>query len=239
MSKRPKIDSISVFLPCLNEEQNLLPLIEKAHQFLAIYSNKHEIIVVDDGSTDNTVVAIKKISKKIPNIKLIHHSNNLGYGAAIQSGIQASQYKWIFFTDGDGQFNIQELEQFIPYTHNFKSIIGYRTNRAEGSIRAFNAGIFKLFIDIIFRVSVKDIDCAFKLFEANTIKSLDLNSTGAMISAELLYKLKKNHVQFKQLPVTHYPRIHGSPTGNSPSVIIKAGVEAIKLYLSMKLFKSK
>ena len=117
-------------------------------------------------------------------------------------------------------------------------IIGYRLKRAEGSFRTLNARLFKLFIDLLFRVHVRDIDCAFKLLRTNQVKPLPFISTGAMISSELLYRLKKRGLKFKQLPVHHFPRAWGSPTGNSFKVILKAGLEAVNLYLSIKLNRS-
>jgi hypothetical protein len=114
-------------------------------------------------------------------------------------------------------------------------VIGYRQKRAEGKLRAFNAWLFKLYIDILFRVGVRDIDCAFKLIRSTTIKSIHLESTGAFTSAEFLYKLKKKGEKFYQLPVRHSKRRYGSPTGNKFKVIVKAGLEALSLYLKIKI----
>lgn len=239
MKKSHKITSISAFLPCFNEEKNITPLVYKLDKVLTNITNKYEIIIVNDGSTDDTLAIANKLADKTKQIKVVSHKNNLGYGASIQTGIKASRYDWIFITDGDGQFNTAELNSFIPYTQKYQAIIGYRKNRAEGSLRAINATIFKTFIDTLLRVHVRDIDCAFKLLKADLIKSLPLSSTGAVISAEILYRLKKKKVKFKQIPVTHLPRKYGSPTGNKPTVIFKAGFEAFKLYLDLKFNKSK
>jgi len=141
---------------------------------------------------------------------------------------------WIFFTDADLQFDIKELESFIPYTEKYKVILGYRTSRAEGFRRALNARLLKIFVDILFRVHVRDIDGAFKLLKADVIKSLELNSNGAFISSELLYKLKKKRVRFKQLPVAHYQRRWGNPTGANWKVIARAMHDATLLYWNMK-----
>jgi hypothetical protein len=171
---------------------------------------------------------------KISRIRLVSHPKNQGYGAALKTGIAASNKEWIFFTDGDQQFDLSELSVFIPHTASHRVVIGYRPYRAEGFIRALNAKLFKRFIDILFRVHVKDIDCAFKLFHQDVIKPLPLMSSGAMISAEILYRLKKKKIDFKQIPVHHYPRRFGQPTGNNWRVILKAGHEAFKLYTQLK-----
>jgi glycosyltransferase involved in cell wall biosynthesis len=235
MTSNNKITSLSVFLPCFNEEKNIKPLVRKLLEVLPNLTSAFEIIIINDGSTDHSQQVARELSNKDHRIKLVNHPNNQGYGSAIKSGINKSQYEWIFFTDGDMQFNVTELSSFIPYTSNYSAIIGYRKNRADGAVRAFNARLFKHFIDILYRLHVKDIDCAFKLFKADIIKPLPLISNGAMISTEILYRLKKQHVAFKQVPVTHHKRRYGEPTGNSLKVVMKAGLEAFQLYFLLKL----
>lgn len=230
----PSLTSLSVFFPCFNEEKNIPHMVETSLAFLPQIAKKFEIIIIDDGSQDRTQAVTKALMENHSELKLISHPKNLGYGASIQSGLKHSRYDWIFFTDGDAQFDISQLSHFIPHASKYSVIIGYRRNRAEGQLRAFNARLFKLFVDLLFRLHVKDIDCAFKLIKSEALHDLPLISSGAMISTELLYRLKKKGFRFKQLGVDHYPRRHGQPTGNNPRVILKAGFEAIKLYLHMK-----
>jgi len=229
-----KLPSISAFFPCLNEEKNIQPLVEQLATILPKVAKKFEIIIIDDGSTDKTPRIAQQLSSDLPYVRTITHPSNRGYGASLHSGFEAAQYDWIFFTDGDLQFDVSELQKFLPHTQKFSVIIGYRIKRAEGNLRAFNAKMFRLFIDTLFRVHVKDIDCACKLSKKNSLYDVFLDSKGAMISAEMLYRLKKKRLPFKQIPVTHYPRKFGKPTGNNPKVVIRAGVEALRLYLHMK-----
>lgn len=229
-----KLPSLSIFFPCYNEEQNIATLIVQAQKLAPQLALHHEIIVINDGSQDGTATVVRNLAKNDTHIRLVEHERNLGYGMTLRTGFANAVGEWVFFTDGDGQFDLHQLEEFIPSTHLAEAIIGYRTNRAEGSLRALNARLFKVFIDVLFRVHVKDIDCAFKLFKTDLIKSLPLQSTGAMISAEILYRLKKKHVRVTQLPVRHLPRKYGQPSGNNLKVIIKAFYEAFRLYVSMK-----
>lgn len=230
-----KLTSLSVFFPAFNEEENISHLVEQALKYIPTFADKYELIVVDDGSEDNTRAIAQSLAENNKHIRVISHPENLGYGAALKTGFKEAKYDWVFFTDADLQFNLAELKDLLAYTDTFKAIIGFRTARAEGFGRARNAYMFKLFINLLFRVHVKDIDCAFKLFQTDLLKSIKLESNGAFISAELLYKLKKNHVKFKQLPVTHYPRLRGNPTGANFKVIFKAGWDALSLYFSIKL----
>lgn len=229
-----KLESLSVFFPSYNEAENLPILLTQALTILPSVAQKFEIIVVDDGSKDSTKAVVQQFAQKHPEIRLVSHPKNLGYGAALKTGFKAAQYAWVFFTDADLQFNLEEITKFLPFTKEYRAIIGYRQQRAEGLRREINAKLLSLFMGILFRLHVRDIDCAFKLFESKLVKSVELESTGAFTSTELLYKLKKKSINFKQLPVAHLPRLRGNPTGANLKVIIKAGIEAIKLYLKIK-----
>lgn len=233
-SNSTKLTSLSVFLPCYNEADNLELAVEAFLKALPILAHEYELIIVNDGSQDQTGRIADALARKNPQIRVCHHAKNQGYGAALRTGYGAARFDWTFFTDGDLQFDPQELKLFLPYTERYSVIIGYRKKRAEGGLRSFNARLFKLYIDLLFRVHVRDIDCAFKLIKTNLVKSINFVSTGATINAELLYRLKKMHQPFKQIPVSHFPRQYGTPTGNNPKVIIKAGIESVKLYLALK-----
>lgn len=234
MSAR-RLSSVSVFFPAYNESKNLPTLIHRADAYISSLTNAYELIVINDGSTDNSLSVIKKLQTQYSKLRVISHPINLGYGAALRTGFQEAQFDWIFFTDADLQFNIQELERFIPHTTTHDVIIGWRKERAEGKGRALNAYIFKKYIDVLYRLHVRDIDCAFKLMKRSVVQSIQLESVGAFTTSELLYKLKKKKVQFMELSVTHHPRKHGVPTGAKLSVVLRAFWESFSLYVRMKL----
>jgi len=232
-----KLKSLSIFFPAFNEAANLPHLIQEANQVIPNLAEKYEIIVVDDGSTDSTQDVVNNLQSKSANVRLISHDKNQGYGAALKTGIASCQMDWIFFTDADRQFHLEELSQFLPFTDEYQAIIGWRIKRADPAHRARNAKLFKIFIDLLFRLHVKDIDCAFKLLKRDLVQSIELESSGAFTTSELLYKLKKRGVKFKELPVSHYPRQFGNQTGANLKVILKAGWEALSLYVSIKIHK--
>lgn len=235
-----KLSSLSVFFPCYNEEQNVPLFVEESAKVLPEVAKKFEVIIVNDGSSDDTLAVAEKMKRKYPFVRVVNHKKNQGYGMSLRSGFEAAQYDWVFFTDGDLQFSLDQLKEFLPYTLKSEAIIGYRKKRAEGTLRTTNANVYKAFVDILFRLNVKDIDCAFKLFSKRALSLITLESEGAFISAELLYKLKKKKVKFTQVPVDHYLRRYGSPTGNNIKVILRACKESLRLYLHMKfgLFSS-
>lgn len=231
-----KLKSLSVFFPVFNEEANLDILLRQALQVLPSLARRFELLVINDGSQDQSAAVALRLAAKHPQIKLVNHPSNLGYGEALKSGIKHSQYEWIFWTDSDLQFDLIELSYFVSSAQTGNLVtIGYRKKRSEGFWRQLNANLFKLYIDLLFRLHVRDIDCAFKLIRADLLKNMKLNSGSAFTSAEILYRLKKRRVRFTEIGVTHHPRLYGQPTGAKLSVIVKACYEALITYLNIKL----
>lgn len=229
-----KLNSLSVFFPCFNEEKNIPIFVKQALAILPQFAQKFEIIIINDGSKDNSLKIANKLSLKYHHIKVVDHEINKGYGAALKSGFAASKYEWVFFTDGDLQFDLNQITEFLPFTDKYKVIIGYRKTRAEGFKRALIAKILKITMDILYRLHVKDIDCAFKLIRKDILNNIYLVSGGAFTSTELLYRLKKKGIKFKELPVDHFPRKYGNPTGNSLRVMVRGVKETMMLYLYLK-----
>jgi glycosyltransferase involved in cell wall biosynthesis len=234
VSKVKALESLTVFFPVYNEEKNIPLLIDSASKIIPQLAKNYELIIINDGSTDNSQQVAESLIKGKSAWRLVSHQKNLGYGEVLKTGIKEATQEWLFFTDGDLQFDLKELAQFLPYTNNFQAIIGYRRKRAEGLSRTINTRLFKLYIDLLFRLHVKDIDCAFKLIKTNLLKNLNLNSGSAFTSSEILYRLKKQKIKFKELPVSHYPRQFGQATGANIKVIAKACYEALDTYLKIK-----
>lgn len=212
----------------------MLALINDISKVSKKVAYKYEIIVIDDGCTDSTAEIVTDVSQRDAHVRLIQHAENLGYGASIRSGIRAATMDWIFYTDGDRQFDVSQLARFVSEAKQADVVIGYRKRRADGALRSFNAYLFGRFVAVLFRLHVRDVDCAFKLMKASVVKRMPFISTGAMISSELLYRLKKKGVEIVQLPVSHFPREYGTPTGNNPKVVWRAMRESLRLYIHMK-----
>jgi glycosyltransferase involved in cell wall biosynthesis len=230
-----KLSELSVFFPAYNEENNIESTVLKAVAECQKIADKYEIIVVNDGSTDNTGVVVTQLVENNPNIKLITHNPNRGYGGALKSGMYAAKYKYIAFNDSDGQFDFSQIERFIPFIGEYSLVIGYRTNRIEGFKRLANAKAWSFLINLLLHLHVKDIDCAFKLFEKRVLETIPpLQSEGALISTEFLVKAKRAGFKIKEVPVDHLPRKSGTPTGANLRVIIKAFYELLKLWRKIK-----
>lgn len=232
---------VSLTLPCYNEEGNIKEVASKACTLLALFADtpegtsKYEVIIVDDGSTDRTPDIIAELIEENPNIRVIHHDVNKGYGAAVSSGLKNSKYKYVCFVDSDGQFDLAELKKLIDLIPDNDIVIGYRTIRNDPFYRILNAKLYGLLIRILFGLKVRDINCAFKVFKKDVIDDLYIESDGALVNAEILIKAKKKgYNKIKEIPVSHYPRTSGKQTGANLKVIIKAFAEIFRLWKKLR-----
>lgn len=201
--------SISVFLPALNEQENIKTCIFSVKRYLDKRFKDYEILVISDGSTDNTNKIVKEFAKKDRHIKLIHHKKNLGYGAVLRSGFAHSSKELIFYTDSDNQFNIKDVDLLLPLLSFYDIVAGFRINRQDPLMRIFIANVYNILIKILFNFKVKDIDSSFKLYKKDVFKNMQLKANTGLIDAEILIKAKKNGFSIGQIGVRHYPRMKG------------------------------
>jgi len=226
--------SLSAFFPCYNEEKNLEPLVREALQVLNNLVTQYEILIINDGSSDDTGLIADSLSERYNNVLVIHHQKNGGYGAALISGFNNSSYEWIFFTDGDHQFFMKEIELLLAEIDSHDALIGFRKKRRDSWHRILYARSWNVLIKLLFNLNVRDINCAFKLIKKKSLEGITLQSSGAMISTELLVKLKLSGASIKEVGVSHKPRLYGTQTGANLKVILKAFIELFKLYRVMK-----
>src|SRR5919197_1421383 len=167
-------------------------------------------------------------------LNVVTHDRNRGYGAALASGFDASRKDLIFLTDGDKQFDVAELADFLPEMDGQTDlVIGWRRNRADPFMRLVNAWGWKTLANGLFGYTARDVDCAFKLFRRQVWQSLTVYARGATFSAEFLIKARRLGFRVKELPVSHYPRTAGSPTGARPDVIVRAFIELFHLWRNL------
>jgi glycosyltransferase involved in cell wall biosynthesis len=226
--------ALSVFFPCYNEELNLQSLVLEAIRILDNSVKKHEILIINDGSTDKTGLVADGLSMEHRHVRVIHHNNNRGYGAALVSGFSNAVHEWIFFTDGDRQFVISEIELLLNEIDEHDVIIGYRKVRRDPGYRILYGHVWTRLVQLLFGLKVRDINCAFKLIKKKTLGNVTLHSSGAMINTELLVKMKLLGASMKQVGVSHQPRMFGKQTGGNPKVIIKAFAELFTLWKELE-----
>ncbi len=224
------LTGISVFLPCHNEEGNIERVITALNAELCKLAERFEIIVVDDGSTDRTGQIADAIAAADPNVRVVHHVKNRGYGAAVTSGIGACTQPWIVLCDGDGQFEASDIGKLTVKTAGYDVLIGHRARRADSFFRRLNGKAWTLLIRLLFRVPVRDIDCGLKLINRSLVEGLKLQATGAMISTELMAQLVRRCAKICEVEVSHLPRVTGEQSGANLLVILRAFKELFLVY---------
>ena len=209
-------------LPAHNEEEAIATTVHEVIETLSAWMLDFEIIVVDDGSQDDTGAILDTISTTHPYVKVIHHPVNQGYGAALVSGFEAASKDLTFFMDSDGQFDIHDLGRFLPLMEEYDAVLGYRIDRQDTWMRKVNAWGWKKLVGLVFGVHVRDVDCAFKLYPSSFFREYKLETRGAMINTEILYKFIRAGNTYTQVGVRHLPRHGGRATGAKLSVIMRA-----------------
>ena len=229
-TREPSIGaSVSVFFPCYNERENMESLVFEAVNVLDTIGREYEIILVNDGSRDGTGKLADALAAKCPAVRVIHHPENRGYGAALQSGFRAAAKELVFYTDGDHQFDLKELAGILPLIEQYDIVSCYRLNRQEGLLRKINAYCWTRLVCHLFDLKLRDIDCAFKLYKRKIFDDIEMCSTGALIDTEILARALRKGYTITQVGVHHYPRRAGASTGANPAVILKAFRELFKL----------
>jgi glycosyltransferase involved in cell wall biosynthesis len=229
------MSSLTISFPAYNEEANIGTAIEDAVRVASTLTDDFEVIVVDDGSADRTAEVVTKVASRFPQVRLVQHEVNLGYGAAVFDGLEAGTKEWAFFTDSDLQFVMDELQLLWAQRDKADLIIGYRAPRRDSFIRKFNGFGWTWLTNVLFGYVSRDVDCAFKLISREVVRTVGphVAARGATLSAEFLVRAKKMGFRFKEVPVTHRARVAGSQTGAKLHVILRAFREMYDFRIQM------
>lgn len=218
----PNNFSLSVFFPAYYDEKNIGKVTDGALR--AIHDmgiTTYEIIIVEDGSPDRTGEVADELAARHPNVRVIHHPKNMGYGAALKTGFTNARHDWVFYTDGDNQFDLQELKKFVALTPYTDIVSGFRINKQYSTYRKFTSGVYNLVLRLLFDIRDRDVDCAFKIFRRDLFDKIVIESKDAFIDAEIAIKARILNYSSTEVGVTHLPRVDGVSTGARPSVIFR------------------
>jgi glycosyltransferase involved in cell wall biosynthesis len=222
--------TVSFVLPAFNEEENISRAIEGTANVAARHCSAFEIIVVDDGSTDRTAALVEESAVRHPQVRLVRHPTNLGYGQALRSGFADAALDFVFYTDSDNQFDMNELPLLLAWVDQADVVAGFRRVRHDPFMRRANAWCWNRLVRALFYVPVRDIDCAFKLYRREPLAAVDIQSRGAMIDTEIMVKLARRGSAIVEVGVTHRPRTAGTARGAKLHVILRALGEVWRMY---------
>jgi glycosyltransferase involved in cell wall biosynthesis len=225
-----RLRSLSAFFPVHDEEDNVVPMAEAILAVLPEVATAWELVIVDDGSRDATGARADALAQSRAGVRVVHHPTNRGYGAAIRSGLGAARHEWVFYTDGDRQFDPRQITRLIAALAEADVVVGWRARRADHAFRRLNTFAWNTLIRVLFGLRVRDVDCAFKLLPREALAGVVLEADGAMISTELLAHLVRRGLRVAEVPVDHFPRTSGTPSGNDPRVVLRAFRELGRLY---------
>lgn len=202
--------SISAFFPCYNDAGSIALVIQDAYETIKKITDNFEIIVVDDCSKDEGPKILRRLKKTIPNLKLVFHNINKGYGGALKSGFKNSTKELIFYTDGDGQYDIKEIEKLVgKLTDEIDIVQGFKIKRFDPWYRTLIGKLYHHTSKVLFGLKIKDVDCDFRLIRKKTIDSISLEYNSGVICVELVKKLQMKGYKFAEVGVNHFARLYG------------------------------
>ena len=230
-----KVKSISVVFPLYKDRRTVKKMIFKSTKLLNKIKKKNEIIIVDDGCPQKSGFLAKQISKNMKNVRVIFHKKNKGYGAAIKTGLKNCKYEWIFQTDGDAEYDVNDLLKLLKKTENSDLIVTYRLRKKYKTSRIFISWIYNVILRLLFKTKFKDISTGSRLIKKTLIKKINLISNSPFLGAELAIKSKYSGFKVSEVGIHTYPRTFGTGSSVSLKNIFLKIKEMIKLYIKIKI----
>ena len=230
--------SISAFFPAFNDAEAISVVLQSALEVLPRLTDDYEVLVIDDGSTDATAQVLAQFALTCPELKIVHHARNMGYGAALRSGFAHSTKDLIFYTDGDGQYDARELSTLHEcLTGGVDVVNGFKVKRADQRHREVLGGIYNRLARRLFRLPIRDVDCDFRLLRRSALERISLGASSGAICVELVHKLHTAGCVFAEAPVTHSPRLHGKSQFFRPRSVAKTMFDFFVLWSKLMLFR--
>jgi Glycosyltransferases involved in cell wall biogenesis len=236
--------SISIFFPAFNDEGTIAGLVRDALDLLPNLATDYQVLVINDASTDGTAAIIDELAATYPQVRAIHHGRNRGYGGALQTGFKESEKELVFYTDGDGQYDVRELTRLWPLMVEGVTVVnGYKARRADGLARRIMGETYNRVARLLFNLPVRDVDCDFRLIRKSVLQELGELSNSGAVCVELIRGLHTRGAVFAQVEVGHYPRRHGRSQFMTSARVGRTLYDFCGLWIKLvcwpKIFKSK
>jgi glycosyltransferase involved in cell wall biosynthesis len=215
-----RAESLSVFFPAYHDWGTIASMVVLASRVAEGLTDDYEVIVVNDASPDHTAEILDELARRYPRLRIVTHAENRGYGGALRSGFAAARGDWIFYTDGDAQYDVRELALLWEQRAGADLVNGYKIRRSDPWYRAVVGRIYHHFVKALFRLPVRDVDCDFRLIRRAAFDRIRLTENSGLICVELMAKARLAGWRVAQVPVHHYHRMHGkSQFFNVPRVV--------------------
>ncbi len=236
----PAVTSVSAFFPCYNDAPTICGLVETVYRSLADLFVEFEVIVVDDGSTDNSLEVLSELATRLDKLRIIEHEQNRGYGGALRSGFGAAQYEWVFYTDGDAQYDPAEIVDLVKEATASTDVVqGWKMQRSDHWVRKLVGRVYHHFVKLLFGLDVRDVDCDFRLIRRSLLERVVLTRNSGVICAEMMYQFKQAGARITEVPVHHYPREFGRSQFFQLRRVARSIWELIALWVDEVLLNSR
>lgn len=217
------VASISAFFPCYNDEHTIGRMVETVHGVLDRLGVDYDVTVVDDGSTDGSSAVLRELQGRHPRLSVVEHGTNRGYGGALKSGFGAATHQWVFYTDGDGQYDPSELELLAKLARADVDVVqGFKLRRSDPLRRKIVGRTYHHVVAFFFGLRLRDVDCDFRLIRRSALVGLTLENQSGVICVELMRKLQVAGARIVETPVQHYPRLHGRSQFFRPRRVLRS-----------------
>ncbi len=228
--------SIAIFFPVYRDEGTVEAVAMKSLKVLSETASRYKVIIVDDGSPDKSGEIADNLAEKYKEIISVHHQTNLGYGAALQTGFKYSlDYDWICFTDGDNQYDVNELLHISKLFHHYDLIVTFRYSKIYGTLRSFISFVYNFIIRLLFKSDLRDHNCGLKVIRSSVVKDMKLVSNSAFIGAEIIINTMVRGYPIGEVGIKTYPRTFGESSVMSMRHILSSIRDMFRVYV--KIFK--
>jgi glycosyltransferase involved in cell wall biosynthesis len=225
---------LSVFFPAYNDSGTIASMVIRAVQAAAQVTPDYEVIVVDDGSTDATAQIADELASKYPHVRVVHHPTNRGYGGALQTGFRSATKDLIFYTDGDAQYDPAELvDLWTHLTPEADLVNGYKISRSDPLHRIVIGRLYHHIVSALFGLTVRDVDCDFRLMRRAIFERIDLQKTSGVICLEMMKKIQDAGFRIVEVPVHHYHRAFGKSQFFNVRRIVKTAIDVMRLWIAL------
>jgi glycosyltransferase involved in cell wall biosynthesis len=230
----PDVVSVSAFFPCYNDAESIGKMVRDVHAALATRVDDFEVIVVNDGSKDNSLAVLGDLASQLPRLRIVNHEVNRGYGGALQSGFKAATKQWVFYTDGDAQYDAGEIVTCIDAVTPTTDIVqGWKLGRGDGLHRKIIGRVYHHVVKRLFNLHVRDTDCDFRLIRRSLVEQVDLQATSGVICVEMMRKFERADARFVEVPVHHYFRPHGKSQFFRLPAIARSARQLLELWFRL------